>query len=384
MARALSPPAGSGKIEPAMNDSLRWLALAVVLGFAAAYALWGRGTQDTPVHAAPPEAANGAGAFDRPPVPAGPQSRLVLEPPAWERDDIEPGSHNDLSFTVKNPSDRTIRIITIKPSCGCVKPKMDTQILKPGEHAELKATYRAGKDKLSEEVGITLETDEPGEPKLRAVVKAKLHHVLWIEPKALSFGTLEPGQEAKRFFTVRQPDGKPFDLKGFSCSRPEFTFNAKPMEGSNNSKYYVEVTCKGGTEHGTLTEQVGMVTDLPGARVVSMTLMAEVLGAVIAMPKAFVYAQMPDGSLPPLATTLSRKQPGPLKVLNVRDSLKRPIDWSAKPEGDKVKLEFHFKSALPKDQPLQGAFLLELEGESPLSVPYTIMPPINATPQDER
>ncbi|MCK6471276.1 MAG: DUF1573 domain-containing protein [Planctomycetes bacterium] len=384
MARALSPSASGGKIESAMNDSLRWLALAVVLGFAAAYALWGRGTKEAPVDAGPPEAAHGAGAFDRPPLPEGPQSRLVLEPPVWERDNVEPGSHNDLSFTVKNPGDRTIRIITIKPSCGCVKPRMDTQIIKPGEHAELKAIYRAGKDKLSEEVGILLETDEPGSPKLQAMVKAKLHHVLWIEPKALSFGTLEPGQEAKRFFTVRQPDGKPFVLKGFSCSRPEFTFNAKPMPGSNNSKYYVEVTCKGGTEHGTLTEQVGMVTDLPGARVVSATLMTEVLGTVVAMPKAFVYAQMPDGSLPPLATTLSRKQPGPLKVLNVRDSLKRPFDWSAKPEGDKIKLEFHFKSPLPKDKPLQGAFLLELEGESPLSVPYTIMPPINATPQDER
>lgn len=384
MARALSPSAVGGKIESVMNDSLRWLALAVLLGFAAAYVLWGRGNRETPVHTAPPEPAHGSGGFEGSPVPAGPQSRLVLVPPVWERDDVEPGSHNDLSFTVKNPSDRTIRVITIKPSCGCVKPKMDTQIIKPGGQTELTATYRAGKDKLSEEVGITLETDEPGEPKLRAVVKAKIRHVLWIEPKALSFGTLEPGQEAKRFFTVRQPDGKPFALKGFSCSRPEFTFNSKPMEGSNNSKYYVEVTCRGGTEHGTLTEQVGMVTDLPGARVVSVTMMVDVLGSIVAMPKAFVYAQMPDGSLPPLATTISRKQPGALKVLNVKDSRKRPIDWSAKPEGDNVKLEFHFKSPLPQDQPMQGAFLVEMEGESPLSVPYTIMPPINATPQDGR
>lgn len=367
-----------------MNDSLRWLALAVVLGFAAAYVLWGRGTRETPVHAAPAETVPVKSGFERPPVPAGPQSRLVLDPPVWERDNVEPGSHNDISFTVKNPSDRTIRVITIKPSCGCVKPKMDTQIIRPGEEAALTATYRAGKEKLSEEVGITLETDEPGSPKLRAVVKAKLHHVLWIEPKVIAFGTLEPGQEAKRFFTVRQPEGKPFVLKGFSCTRPEFTFNPKPMEGSNNSKYYVEVTCRGGSEHGTLTEQVGMVTDLPGARVVSMTLMAEVLGTVIAMPKAFVYAQMPDGSLPPLATTLSRKKPGPLKVLDAKDSLKRPIDWSAKPDGDTVKLEFKFKTPLPKDQPLQGAFLLDLEGESPLSIPYTIMPPINPSPQDGR
>lgn len=93
---------------------------------------------------------------------------------------------------------RTITILEIKTSCGCLTAKVDDRVLAPGADRAVELVYnpqgRQGKDRK----GIVLVTDDPKAMKIELTIDVEVEARLWIEPMSIHLGEIRHDSIAKR------------------------------------------------------------------------------------------------------------------------------------------------------------------------------------------
>lgn len=72
---------------------------------------------------------------------AGPQPRILVSEEEWDFGKVTRGEKPTHIFIVKNGGEGDLIIDSLKESCACIVVSISTNLIKPGESAELKVTY---------------------------------------------------------------------------------------------------------------------------------------------------------------------------------------------------------------------------------------------------
>src|SRR6185369_1998438 len=140
---------------------------------------------------------------------------------------------------LSNPTDKTITVSDLHPSCGCLQAEMTKGTIEPGktETIKLKITPLPGTKK--ETLSLWLKTDEykdDGSRMNRVQVHIKVYEDIQVEPDVLSFGWIGKNEEKTLETTVTSYDGQPFKINTVATSHPEFKFKWEPIPGKNAYK----------------------------------------------------------------------------------------------------------------------------------------------------
>lgn len=120
--------------------------------------------------------------------PAGKGSLVAVLPSdrADLRGSEDEGYTKSVEFTLRNRGAVTVRLLESKATCGCLKPVLANDILRPGDETTLKAQVTG--DKFSDrEVRIIVQTDRPEQREVVMTVVVKAAN----EPPAFLGGTGE-------------------------------------------------------------------------------------------------------------------------------------------------------------------------------------------------
>ena len=83
-------------------------------------------------------------------INSGPQPRILVSEEEWDFGKVTRGEKPTHIFIVKNGGEGDLIIDSLKGSCPCIETSISTNLIKPGESAELKVSYDttdyAGKD----------------------------------------------------------------------------------------------------------------------------------------------------------------------------------------------------------------------------------------------
>ncbi|MCJ7472411.1 MAG: DUF1573 domain-containing protein [Actinobacteria bacterium] len=71
----------------------------------------------------------------------GPQPRILVSEEEWDFGKVTRGEKPTHIFTVKNGGEGDLIIEGVKESCTCIEASISTNLIKPGESAELKVSY---------------------------------------------------------------------------------------------------------------------------------------------------------------------------------------------------------------------------------------------------
>lgn len=369
-----------------MKETLRSVALAAVLGLAVSYVLWGRNTSD----ARPPdEPGTGVQSVTEAPRPNQParRSKLTIEPRLVDLDTVRVDTHHEIVFTIHNPTNEAIEVTKVSSGCACVAAKVDPPFIQPGEHRSLRVKYSAKRGKMEDKVLIRLITDEPNKAWVEAHVHAKIYHEVIVEPRALNFGTVTPGDSKTATFTVRHAKGMPFEIRTINHRTKAFEFSWKPKVEGDRSEYLVTAKCNTKQFAINIKETCHILTDLKAkdARAIPFDVIVIIRGNYSLKPPAFLtVATLEGGTKAPLKLAIGRYQPGDMELESIRDMAGRPVSYTSERVGSQIQVEIKFKVPLPPHETTAGNFLVQMKGEKhPLRVPYRVAPLPRKTPKKQ-
>jgi uncharacterized protein DUF1573 len=162
----------------------------------------------------------------------------------WEQTSIElhPAAADKQAvghFKYQNPGKTPVRFKSVHASCGCTTAQTQKDEVPPGGSGEITATFNIGDRTGTQVKTVTVETDEPTNPKTVLTLKTIIPEQLEINPK-LVFWKQGDKPEPKAI-TVKV--GKEFTVKHIKVTSSSPDFQTK-VEEKGNGEFKIDVEPK--------------------------------------------------------------------------------------------------------------------------------------------
>ncbi|MCI0339773.1 MAG: DUF1573 domain-containing protein [Planctomycetales bacterium] len=184
---------------------------------------------------------------------SGPPGKVVFDETEHEFGTLLKGEKREHVFRFRNEGEGPLRIGPIQSACECAVIVLSGKELPPGGRGELRVTLTTEvlEGRMGKTVFVT--TDDPATPMVQLVLSFEILAPFRVDPIALDFGTLGPGERAARHVTIRHWKGEPFRIQSLSGPPPPFELSHEPAAG-NAQRVTLSVTApwQGGTMAGSV------------------------------------------------------------------------------------------------------------------------------------
>ncbi|MFL5243221.1 MAG: DUF1573 domain-containing protein [Gemmataceae bacterium] len=224
---------------------------------------------------------------------------LHFERPDIDAGEIRGGMPVAQRFTFANSGDETIEITGLNVSCGCLKPRLDPKIYKPGQKGELvleinPLVQSAGKHTWTAQVAYRL-AGELKEQTLR--VTGAIVAEVAIQPAALTVFTEHAGDHV---FTLTDIREKPLQLTGVRTTSPFLKTESSEVKKNERGHWVRTITLSADRDlpDGRHEEQLEMTSNDPEYRLlrVPVTVVKRAKKRLTAIPDP-VHLEGPAGRL---------------------------------------------------------------------------------------
>lgn len=193
------------------------------------------------------------------------------------------------SFSFKNTSDKTVRIINTKTSCGCSVAAPTKQVLPPGEEAAIEVTYNPKGKRGLELKTITLETDYAQQPNVELHLKALVRPRMVVEPTSIWFGDLQLKKGAEQELSIMsRMEG--FQVTGFTVNDPKFKVekldaDKVELDGGTVDRVRFKARFTDDAAIGTYSTGLAITTNDPKNPTYTVSLACRVVGELQPVPE---------------------------------------------------------------------------------------------------
>ncbi len=248
--------------SPTLLETARSLSWALAaLAAAGVLAVATRGEEGDPWKGAPGTGTGmraGSGSSEPRPAPrAGPPGKVVFEETEHEFGTLLKGEKREHVFRFRNEGDGPLRVGPIQSACECAALLLRGKDLPPGGRGEIGITLTTEVLEGRMAKSVFVSTDDPEKPTVQLVISFEVLAPFRVDPIALDFGTLGPGEKAARHVTIRHWKGEPFRIQDLSGPPPPFALSEEPVAGAaagNARRVTLSVTApwQGGTMAGSV------------------------------------------------------------------------------------------------------------------------------------
>ena len=166
-------------------------------------------------------------------------------------------------FPFRNAGTTTVRIKSLRSSCGCTTSHLEKKTYAPGESGELVARFVFGDRKGPQRKTIEVRTDDESAAPVVLDLRVLIHDPLTIEP-ALVYWKRGDAAEAKTVQLTAEP-GQPVRIKRVIASNPRLPAKLETIKAGE--QYTVSVTPTDTTqkESGEILVETDFPADSPRA-----------------------------------------------------------------------------------------------------------------------
>lgn len=282
-------------------------------------------------------------------------------------------------FELRNEGAANLEIKSLQASCGCTRPEIDREVLRPGDVAVVKVGFKPFGRSGVQNQRITISTNDPERPTAIVRVRADVQPRMFIEPKVLQFASMARGESKTVTMKVsgRESNFEITDIK--FPARGDFSYEIEgPVEvnkgGVTLQEYTVNVSAGGDLEIGRSNVNVLMLTNDPLEPRKNVRASITVLGDMIATPPRVGLRSLRAGDTFTSQVRVTNRQRKPFEI---RDVIVRDVSGSTV-EVEVVKLdEYSYRLNLSGKATETGRFVrgnllvqTDIEGEETLEVQY--------------
>lgn len=227
------------------------------------------------------------------PAPAG-SGKLVVTPAEWDFGLKWYGEEAATEVTLKNEGSGPLTIKNVRSSCGCTvaKPAEGTwngKVIPPGGTEVMKLSYNTRKAARKVAQTITIETDDPANPRFALKVSGEVKQAFDVKPQErIVFASVERDTVATETVELTNNMEQPIQLKVKNAEASR-AFDVKLEEVEAGKTYRLSVTTRPPLNVGPNSATIILETGLPQNPEISIPVSAYIAPRVsVSPPKLFV------------------------------------------------------------------------------------------------
>ncbi len=255
------------------------------------------------------------------------------------------------TFVVKNIGDTPLKILRVKPTCGCTKAGEHPKEIAPGKSGEFPFKLRTRGLRTGFKKTIRITTDDPTEPMLQLQLTGSVKHYVQAEPNMAYFNNIFGAERHEKIIKITNNTETPLKLTLPENSNGSFKFDLKEVEPGKqfDLTIYLEPPYEPGRERETLN----IKTNIEKQPVLNVRLNAVFSERIDVRPSPLVIPES-DREIPRVVLVRNNGST-PVNVLDVTvndDSvLADKVTWKARKAGFSYQVQVVIppNHALPKE-----------------------------------
>jgi thiol-disulfide isomerase/thioredoxin len=204
---------------------------------------------------------------------ASPIPIIEVDEPRFDFGDVWISDTLEHAFTIRNTGTAPLRIIRVKPSCGCTVAGKHPQEIQPGSSGEFPFKLNSKRLHGKFAKSITVTTNDPKSGQLHFTLSGNVRHFVEMSPKLVQFGRVKADSTSTHKVTLTNNTNNPIKLSvkpgiDLQC------FDARIEETMPGKQFDLIVTAKPPYRTGINRVVVPVETSLPEQSELQVTVMA--------------------------------------------------------------------------------------------------------------
>ncbi len=213
--------------------------------------------------------------------------------------DVWAGDKVEHSWVVRNEGTEILKIITVKPSCGCTVAKTYDREILPGATGKIPIIINTTRLRAKVSKTVTVTCNDPKNSTIRLSISGNVKQRVNIDPpKGGTFGRIKPNETVKRTLTLTNNTESPIKLSLMAPTTK--TFTAELTEKKPGQVYELALKTQPPYQDKYNRGQIKLRTNIPEQPIITIPT------NVYALPQVEIT---PPEIIIPKATPASRKQP---------------------------------------------------------------------------
>lgn len=199
-------------------------------------------------------------------------------------------------FYFENTLAQPIHVRSVRTSCGCTTPSVETEIVAPGGRGSILAKFNTGTHTGARSATLTVTFDKPTFNEVQLHVKGYIRSDVVFQPGEASFGSIMQGQE-KSIEVAVDYAGKP-TWQITKVSAGDSFINATAKEVSRQSgrvRYLLNIALSGDAPVGPLESELVVHTNDRNLSTIPLTLVANINAEISVSPKTLSLGDVVQG-----------------------------------------------------------------------------------------
>ncbi len=275
-------------------------------------------------------------------------------------------------FWIKNNSQTDLHLRSVRASCGCTTPIIETEWIKPGQTGSILARFNTGTFTGSKSATLTVSIDKPYHTELQLNVKGYIRSDVVLNPGEINFGEIPVGEPKALDVTLDYAGRSDWKLVGVESRLPfvDVQYEEVSRNGGRVS-YKISANLSADAPIGSLQNQVVLKTNDRNLTSVPVRMLANVQAPIQISPQSFALGSVaPDTPVPQRLVIKARSEFRVLEITSNHAEIRFDASENAKPA--------HLLNVVivPKAQPNDGNVTSEILiktdlMDEPIRVPLT-------------
>lgn len=195
-------------------------------------------------------------------------------------------------FEVKNVGDKPLKILNVKPACGCTLVNYD-KVVEPGATGKITVAVDSKKLFGPFRKTIRVTTDDPLKASATLSISGKIKHYVETKPRSLNFRNLKPAEEKDITMTLKNNGEEPLELTLVKSDVGK-SFTAEIIEKTPGKEFELIVHAKPPYKEGRFNATVSIKTNVDKQPELKIRVSANALPRIEIKPKQIVITRPKD------------------------------------------------------------------------------------------
>ncbi len=201
----------------------------------------------------------------------------------------------EFRFPVVNHSNATIHIQSVRASCGCTTPTIETAYVAPNETGWIHAKFNTHSFKGKKGATLTVVIDQPSYSEVRLRVDGYIRSDIVVSPGSIDFGKISQGTRAVKSTNLYYAGRDSWSIIDVQSNQPWLVPTVKELNrGGGRVNYELSVAVREDAG-GTFQDEVVIITNDNAKPRVPIRVTGQIESALTISPKAFALGGLKPG-----------------------------------------------------------------------------------------
>jgi hypothetical protein len=202
----------------------------------------------------------------------------------------------EFRFTFDNPYNQTIHVRSVRTSCGCTTPSVETEIVPPGGRGSILAKFNTGTHTGSKAATLTVTFDKPSFSEVQLHVKGYIRSDVVFQPGEATFGDIMQGTSKSIDVAVDYAGNSAWQINKVTTSDSFVTVVPTELSRQNGRiRYSLAVSISSEAPVGPLESEIVVHTNDRNLTTVPLRLVANIAPEVSVSPQTLSLGDIVEG-----------------------------------------------------------------------------------------